>query len=406
MTDDVFENKIDHLTEYTPGKAFEGIVQDFSENYIEDYIEDYLEERSAAESQGTLNKQVLKGRGAISNPDNRYQPHATASVDDGWYLAEAPTSIATELLPEKSKTIITTNKSPDIPFNKSINPYRGCEHGCIYCYARPTHAYWDMSPGLDFETRIVVRTNASDLLENTLGKTGYQCEPICIGANTDPYQPTERSQKITRSVLGVLQRFQHPFSMITKGELILRDLDILSDMAKDNLCSVAVSLTTLNNETKRKLEPRTASPAARLRMIEKLSGAGIPVTVLAAPIIPVVNDHELEDILTAAQKAGATSAAYIFLRLPLEIDTLFTEWLREHYPDRANHVMSIVKQSRGGNSYQSQFYGRMRGSGVFADLLSQRFKVAVKKLALNEQADRFKLDISRFCVPDQQLSLF
>ena len=349
---------------------------------------------------------ILKGRGAISNPNNRYHHQITIEVDDGWYEEEVPTSVITSLIPEKSKTIVSSNSSPDIPFDQSINPYRGCEHGCVYCYARPTHAYWDMSPGLDFETKIVVKTNAAELLERTLDKAGYQCEPICIGANTDPYQPVEKSERVTRSVLEVLQKRRHPFSIITKGELILRDLDILSDMAKDNLCSVAVSLTTLSNDTKRKLEPRTASPAARLRVIERLTEAGVNVTVLAAPMIPVVNDHELEDILTAARNAGAKNGAYIFLRLPLEIDSLFTEWLEEHYPDRAAHVMSIVRQSRGGKSYDSQFHSRMKGRGVFAELLHQRFQIAVRKLGLNTAEDRYNLDTSLFQRSNDQLSLF
>ena len=354
----------------------------------------------------TRKKQALKGRGAVSNPDNRYYHQTNVEVDDGWHIEEAPASIGTSLIPEKSKTIISSNNSPDIPFNKSINPYRGCEHGCVYCYARPTHAYWDMSPGLDFETKIVVRSNAAELLEQTLSKPGYRCEPICIGANTDPYQPGERSEGITRSVLEVLQRYRHPFTIITKGELMLRDLDIYAEMAQANLCSVAVSLTTLSNETKRKLEPRTASPAARIRLIESLARVGVSVTVLAAPMIPVVNDHELEDILTAASEAGAEHAAYIFLRLPLEIETLFSEWLQQHYPDRAEHVMSIIRQSRGGKSYESQYYTRMKGRGVFADLLHQRFRVAVRKLNLNVDDSRFDLDVSQFQRANEQLSLY
>jgi DNA repair photolyase len=338
--------------------------------------------------------------------NNRYHPISLIDVDEGWSRDEALPTVPTKLIPEQSKTIISSNKSPDIPFNKSINPYRGCEHGCVYCYARPTHAYWDMSPGLDFETKIIVRTNAAPLLEQSFNKPRYQCEPICIGSNTDPYQPTERSERITRSVLEVLQRYRHSFSIITKGELILRDIDILTNMAKGNLCSVAVSLTTLNNETKRKLEPRTASPAARLKVIEQLSKAGVNVTVLAAPIIPVVNDHELEDILTAASNVSAKSAAYIFLRLPLEIDTLFTEWLQQHYPDRVDHVLSIMRQSRGGKTYESQFHTRMKGRGVFADLLHQRFQPATRKHGFNIDSSRNHLDMTRFRKQNEQLSLF
>ncbi len=354
----------------------------------------------------TASTLAMKGRGAVSNPSNRYDSESMVKIDDGWTAEVASTSVQTKLIPAPSKTIISSNSSPDISFSKSINPYRGCEHGCIYCYARPTHAFWDMSPGLDFETNIFVKANAAEMLEQTLNKPGYQCEPICIGANTDPYQPCERTERVTRGVLEVMQKHRHPFSIITKSDLMLRDIEIYEEMARDKLCSVAVSLTTLSNETKRKLEPRTASPAARLRLIEQLSLAGVPVTVLAAPMIPAVNDHEMEAILASAANAGAKYAEYIFLRLPLEIEMLFTEWLTEHYPGRAKHVMSIVRQSREGKSYQSGFHTRMKGRGVFADLLHQRFNIALRKLGLNEEYPKSELNTRAFQPANQQLQLF
>jgi len=346
-----------------------------------------------------------KGRGALSNPGNRYARHSIADFDDGWWRAEDIRSIATEVIEERVRTIITTNQSPDIPFDQSINPYRGCEHGCIYCYARPSHAYWDMSPGLDFETRIVVKPGAADLLRTTLSNPRYQCKTICIGANTDPYQPLEVRLGITRAILEVLQEFSHPFSLITKSALILRDLDIITDMAAKQLCTVAVSVTTLDNDTKRRLEPRAASPASRLRAIRALSDAGVHVSMLVAPVIPMINDVELEDILAAGKEAGASAANYIFLRLPLEIAPMFREWLSEHYPDRAEHVMSLVRQSRGGRDYRSEFHTRMSAEGVFADLIRKRFNVAAKKLGF-ESDRRFVLDTSRFKRVNEQLSLF
>ena len=346
-----------------------------------------------------------KGRGALSNPDNRFSPHQYENVDDGWWRDEEPALIPTTIIEENVKTIISTNQSPDIPFDQSINPYRGCEHGCIYCYARPSHAYWDMSPGLDFETKIITKPGAAALLHKTLSHHRYECKTISIGANTDPYQPLEASQKITRRILEVLWDFSHPVSVITKSALILRDLDILSGMAAKNLCSAAVSVTTLDNDLKRKLEPRTASPAARLRTIKELSAAGIPVTMMVAPVIPAINDHELEDILAAGKQAGATAANYIFLRLPHEVSPLFRQWLEEHYPDRAKHVMSIVQQSRGGKDYQSGFHSRMSAGGVFADLLKKRFRIAANRHGLVPE-DRFQLDTSQFRRVNHQMSLF
>ena len=351
-------------------------------------------------------KQHLKGRGALSNPDNRFADKTVRAFHDGWDRVEAPKSIATEVIVEQVKTIITTNRSPDIPFDYSINPYRGCEHGCIYCYARPTHAYWDMSPGLDFETRIVTKPGAAELLRKTLSKKNYVVKPICIGANTDPYQPLESTLKITRSLLEVLQEFRHPFSMITKSQMVVRDLDILAEMAAANLCSMAVTVTTLDNSLKRKLEPRAASGDARIEAIRKLSAAGVNVTMLVAPVIPFVNDHEMEKILEAGKHAGAVAARYIFLRLPREVSPMFREWLAEHFPGRAARVMSIVQQSRGGKDYQSGFGKRMTGEGVFAKTLSGRFSVAAKRLGFDDE-HRFELDSQQFTSPaTAQMGLF
>ena len=342
----------------------------------------------------------LKGRGAISNLAGRFAQSVSARENDGWEEQLEPIApIATTAIEEKAKSIITRNSSPDLPFSQSINAYRGCEHGCIYCYARPAHAYMDLSPGLDFETRLFFKPNAAELLEKALRKPGYQCSPIALGTNTDPYQPLERQKRITREILETLQRFQHPVTIVTKSQLILRDLPLLAEMAGDGLAQVAISVTTLDNALKRKLEPRTAGPSARLRTIEALSSAGVPTAVMAAPMIPALNDCELEAILSRAHEAGAIQAAYILLRLPFEVAPLFRQWLAEHYPERADHVMSIVQQSRGGRDYQSDFGKRQTGNGVFAQLLQQRFRVHCRKLGLNQTKPR--LDCHRFAPPPQ-----
>ncbi len=356
----------------------------------------------------TPTDKTLKGRGTARNPHNRFQPARSEAVDDGWWQELPPASVPTQVIEEQVRTIVTTNSSPDLSFDRSINPYRGCEHGCIYCYARPSHAYWDMSPGLDFETRIITKRNGPELLRQTLEKRDYRCEPIAIGANTDPYQPIEAKEQITRGVLEVLEQHRHPFSLITKSALVLRDLDILAPMAAERLCSVAVSVTTLDNNLKRKLEPRTASPAARLRTIETLANAGVPVTMMVAPVIPMINDAEIEEILEAGKNAGARAANYIFLRLPLEVAPLFRDWLDQHYPERADHVMSLVRQSRDGKNYDSQFFGRMRGSGQFAELIGQRFRIAARRHGLDRRDvdDRFRLDTTKFRQSFQQLGLF
>jgi DNA repair photolyase len=330
-----------------------------------------------------LGKNSLKGRGSLSNPAGRFERTGVEAFDDGWEQEAAPESIATSVAPDRAKGVVTTNDSPDVGFDQSINPYRGCEHGCIYCYARPSHAYMGLSAGIDFETKLFYKENAGAVLEQELAKPGYVCRPIMLGANTDPYQPIERERLVTRSVLEVLARTRHPVSVITKSALVVRDIDLLSDLAKDGLASVAVSITTLSNETKRTLEPRAAAPAARLRALRELSGAGIPCSVMVAPVIPAVTDHEMEAILEAAAEAGASCAGYVLLRLPYEVKDLFREWLTEHFPDRASHVMSLVHDMRGGRDNDPRFGTRMKGTGPVAELLRNRFKVACRRLGLN-----------------------
>jgi len=348
-----------------------------------------------------------KGRGAISNPEGRFATWLTEHVDDGWEQEPQTRKIPTELLVDNARTIITRNASPDVPFDRSINPYKGCEHGCVYCYARPTHAYLDLSPGIDFETRIFYKPHAAGLLEEELRQPGYQCAPIAMGTNTDPYQPAEKQLLVTRTILETLLRFKHPVTITTKGAGLARDLDLLTELAKDNLATVMVSVTTLDNALKRILEPRTASPASRLDLIEKLRAAGVPVGVLVAPVIPSINDSEIERILEACKSAGAMTARYILLRLPFEVAGLFREWLEAHYPLRAQHVMSLVQQSRGGKDYDSTWGERMRGTGIFASTIAKRFKLAARKLDLDGEI--VPLDTTRFEVPlrqGDQLKLF
>ena len=349
---------------------------------------------------------VLKGRGATINPAGRFAVTTSESVDDGWYQETAPDSIATEVRPEAARSIISRNDSPDIPFTQSINPYRGCEHGCIYCYARPSHAYLNMSPGVDFETRLLYKADAGRLLRSELARPAYRCETIMLGANTDPYQPVEKRLGVTREILEVMLETRHPVSIITKGTLVLRDLGLLQELNSMNLVRVTVSLTTLDPELKRTLEPRTASPQARLRVISELARVGIPVSVLTAPLIPAVNDAELEQLLAAAAAAGATRAGYVLLRLPYEVKELFRAWLEQHLPLRAAHVMSLVQQARGGRDNDPRFGTRMRGTGPWADMMRARFELASKRLGLNAHRGP-ELDTGRFCPPrgDGQLEL-
>ncbi|NIP16200.1 MAG: PA0069 family radical SAM protein [Pseudomonadales bacterium] len=343
-----------------------------------------VQEGSQARRQATVwASGWMKGRGATENEGSRFLSRHSVPVDDGWAAEDsdetAGSKVGTELYPDRTVTLIARNASPDIPFEQSINPYKGCEHGCVYCFARPTHAYLDLSPGLDFETKIFYKTNVRDRLVDELGKPGYRCRTIAMGTNTDPYQPAERHRRITRTILETLLEARHPVSIVTKSQLILRDLDLLQELAGHQLATVAVSVTTLSNELKTRLEPRTAGPAARLRVIDELSRAGIPVGAMVAPVIPFVNDHEIEDIVAAATGAGARTMNYILLRLPLEVSGLFEAWLRVHCPDRAERVMNAMRSARGGKIYDAAWGKRMRGEGEMAELIGARFKVALKR---------------------------
>lgn len=349
-----------------------------------------------------------RGRGAVSNPTGRFEPHQRAVVDDGWArdVADDPPPLTTVLSVDTSRKIIARNDSPDVPFDRSINPYRGCEHGCVYCFARPSHAYLGLSPGLDFETRLFYKPDAAKLLAAELRRPGYKPATIAIGANTDPYQPVERKLGLTRAVLQVLSDFNHPAGLITKSALVTRDLDILADMARRSLAHVCISVTTLDERLARTLEPRAARPRRRLEAIRQVAAAGVPVAVLSSPMIPGLNDTEMERILEAAAAAGATSASYTLIRLPLEIAGLFEEWLNTHAPDRADKVLNRIRRMRGGNLYEASFGRRMRGSGTEADLLSDRFAAACRRLGLGPRG--FLLDNSRFAPPPakgDQLSL-
>ncbi len=329
-----------------------------------------------------------KGRGAVSNLKQRFEQHGVDAFDDGWgTIEEELPPLETTITADPARSIITRNHSPDVGFNQSINPYRGCEHGCIYCFARPTHAYLNLSPGLDFETRLFYKQNAAGLLAQELRKPGYVCEPIMLGASTDPYQPVEKQLGVTRSILEVLLRFRQPVGIITKGTLIERDLDLLVEMVREGLVQVFVSITSLQNEIKRTLEPRAASPARRLAVVQRLAEAGVPVGVLVAPVIPFITDGEMETILQASRKAGATMAGYVLLRLPHEVKDLFREWLSAHYPLKAAHVMSLINQARGGKDYDSRWGQRFRGTGEYADMLAQRFRAACKRQGFNQRGD-------------------
>jgi DNA repair photolyase len=354
-------------------------------------------------------KIVRKGRGSVSNAGSRYIARQVVAVDDGWWQDEVvDTSLATQVLVDRTKRLITTNQSPDIPFDQSINAYKGCEHGCIYCFARPTHAYLDLSPGIDFETKIFKKTNVVELLRKELGKPGYECSTIAMGTNTDPYQPAEKTHGVTRAALEVLRESKHPVSIVTKSTMILRDLDILADMAEAGLVSVNVSVTTLDVELKTKLEPRTAGPRARLKTIRSLLDAGVPTGAMLAPVIPFVNDHEIEDIVGACHDAGAMSMNYILLRLPLEVGPLFEEWLSTHYPLKHERVMAAIRDTRGGRAYRARWHERMRGRGPVAELIDQRFQAALARAGL-KGAELPRLRCDAFVPPtsdDRQLSLF
>jgi DNA repair photolyase len=349
-----------------------------------------------------------RGRGALGNPDNRYAAHRREAMDDDWHR-DAPPPLKTLVQVDASRSIISRNRSPDIPFDRSVNPYRGCEHGCIYCYARPTHAWLGLSPGLDFESRLFYKPDAARQLVQELSDPNYTPATLVLGANTDPYQPVEQRLRVTREILGVLAACGHPVVVTTKSALVLRDLDLLAQMAEQRLAAVNVSITTLEPALARRLEPRAATPGRRLEVVRTLAEAGIPVGVLVAPLIPALNDHELERILGAANAAGASRAETLLLRLPLEIKELFQNWLAAHYPDRAERVLSLIRQCREGGLNDARFGTRMSGTGPYADLLRQRFNLASKRLGVNRHPEPWDLDVTRFQPPRQrgsQLTLF
>ncbi len=347
-----------------------------------------------------------RGRGAGLNPSGRFESHQREAFDDGWQNWEELPPFKTEVQVEKPRTAITRNESPDIPFDRSINPYRGCEHGCIYCFARPTHAYMGLSAGLDFEAKLFAKPDAAKLLERELAKPGYKPRVIAIGTNTDPYQPIEKEWRIMRQILEVLNKASHPVAIVTKSALVMRDIDILKEMAARNLVRVGLSVTTLDRKLARAMEPRAATPPRRLEAIQALSEAGIRTSIMVAPIIPALNDHEIERILDAGKTAGALEASYVILRLPLEVSPLFRDWLLQHYPDRYRHVMSLIRSMRGGKDYDAEFGKRMKGAGPYAWQISRRFEMATRRLDLTRRNIALRDDL--FVPPDgsgMQLSL-
>lgn len=352
-----------------------------------------------------------KGRGAVTNSAGRFERYAQERVDDGWQRSpgddDPEPPLRTTVAIDSSRTVIARNQSPDVPFDRSINPYRGCEHGCVYCFARPTHAYLGLSPGLDFESRLFAKPDAPALLRKELARRGYVCQPIALGTNTDPYQPVERERRITRGILEVLAEHEHPVTIVTKSDLVVRDLDILGPMAAKGLASLSLSVTSLDRDLSRLMEPRAPTPEKRLAAIRASAAVGVPTGVLVAPIIPAVNDGEIEAILGRAHEAGARHAAWVLLRLPLEIKDLVEEWLRAHFPDRAERVLSLVRQSRGGALYRAEWGKRMSGEGPYAHMISQRFRRACRQIGMTRRSAG--LDTSRFGLPGaiaRQMSLF
>lgn len=360
------------------------------------------------EGRAPIVPQARRGRGVGFNDSGRFEAEQRTGFDDGWDSADDETGpLKTTLTRDMSRTIITRNNSPDLRFDRSINPYRGCEHGCTYCYARPSHAFLGLSPGLDFESRLFIKPDAARLLEKELGAKSYQVQPMALGTNTDPYQPVEKKLGITRSILEVLARHNHPVAIVTKSALVTRDADILGPMAEKGLAKVAVSITTLDRALARSMEPRAATPAKRLEAVRALTDAGVPVHVMTSPVIPGLTDMEMEALLAEAAKAGAHSASFILLRLPLEVRDLFRAWLEEAVPDRADRVMALVRDMRGGKDYDARFFERMRGSGPYADMLSKRFRLACRRLGLDLSAPPLRTDLfipPRGATP--QLNLF
>lgn len=348
----------------------------------------------------------IKGRAANINPAGRFEPISRHIFDDGWQTLDELPPFRTEVLRESAKTIITRNTSPDISFDRSINPYRGCEHGCVYCYARPSHSYMGLSAGLDFETKLFAKPGAATLLEDELSKKGYKPKTIAIGTNTDPYQPIEKDWRVTREILEVLERANHPVGIVTKSALVIRDIDILSRMAEKNLVKVAISITTLDRKLARSMEPRASTPSLRLKTINDLTQAGIPTSVLTAPIIPALNDHEMERILDSARGAGAISAGFVLLRLPFEVSPIFREWLLKDYPDKYRHVMSILRSMRGGKDYDAKWNQRISGQGPYAIQIARRFELAAKRLGFNQKRNPLNYDLFKVPKEDAQLALF
>jgi len=361
----------------------------------------------AGELDAVVDRERRRGRGTLSNASGRYEPLARLTFDDGWQGLEDLPPFKTTVIIDSTRKIITHNDSPDISFDRSINPYRGCEHGCVYCYARPSHAYLGLSPGLDFESKLLMKPNAPELLERELSAPGYEPKIIAIGSNTDPYQPIERRYQIMRRILEVLERAGHPVGIVTKSALVLRDLDILARMAKRDLLKVAISVTTLDGKLARVMEPRATTPQRRLEALRQLVAAGVPTSTLVAPVIPAINDAEIERILEAVAETGVRHAGYVLLRLPLELRELFREWLTEHFPDRVSHVFKLIRDMRGGKDNDSTFGRRMTGSGPVAWMIGRRFEVACERLGFNLTS--FKTTTAHFKPPrpcSQQLNLF
>ncbi len=353
-----------------------------------------------------IDSERRRGRGAGMNPTGRFEAESRHVYDDGWETIEDLPPFKTEVQLEKPRTIITRNDSPDISFDRSINPYRGCEHGCIYCFARPTHSYMGLSAGLDFESKLFAKPDAAKMLDKELSKPGYTAKTIAIGTNTDPYQPIEKKWRIMRDILQVLEAHQHPVGIVTKSALVMRDQDILARMAEKGLAKVCLSVTTLDGKLARTMEPRASTPTRRLQALRSLSEAGIPVGVMVAPIIPGLNDHEIERILDSARAMGALEAGYVLLRLPLEVSPLFKEWLLRNYPDRYRHVLSLVRSMRDGKDYDAEWGKRMRGEGPYAWQIGRRFELAAKRLGINLNKRRLRTDLFAAIPGSEQLSLF
>ncbi len=353
-----------------------------------------------------IDSERRRGRGAGMNPSGRFEAESRHVYDDGWETIEDLPPFKTEVQVEKPRTIITRNNSPDISFDRSINPYRGCEHGCIYCFARPTHSYMGLSAGLDFESKLFAKPDAAKMLDKELSRPGYTAKTIAIGTNTDPYQPIEKKWRIMRDILQVLEAHNHPVGIVTKSALVMRDQDILARMAEKGLAKVALSVTTLDGKLARTMEPRASTPTRRLQALRSLSDAGIPVSVMVAPVIPGLNDHEIERVLDSARAMGALEAGYVLLRLPLEVSPIFKEWLLRNYPDRYRHVLSLIRSMRNGKDYDAEWGKRMRGEGPYAWQIGRRFEIAAKRLGMNLSKRRLRTDLFAATPGSEQLSLF